>query len=47
MGGYDFQAVALDASSESAAFEGHYEGTLSRVETGYFETSEAIFERLS
>jgi hypothetical protein len=43
-GGYDFQAVALDASKDSAAFEKHYEGPLYGAKSGYFETTAGMFE---
>jgi hypothetical protein len=42
--GYDFQAVALDASNGGAAFERHYEDSLSRAKSGYFETSAGMYE---
>src|SRR5260221_2004965 len=43
-GGYDFQAVAFDASTLSAAFEKHYEDSLSKAATGYFETPAGEFD---
>jgi len=43
-GGYDFQAVALDASPVCAAFERHYEDALTEARTGYFETADGMFE---
>jgi hypothetical protein len=43
-GGYDFQAVALDASDVSAAFEKHFEEPLSGARSGYFETATGMFE---
>jgi len=43
-GGYDFQAVAFDASTLSAAFEKHYEDSLSKAATGYFETPAGVFD---
>ncbi len=42
-GGYDFQAVATDASVTNASFEKHYEEPLSIVESGYFETGDRMF----
>ncbi len=42
--GYDFQAVAWDASTIGAAFEEHFKELLTEVKSGYFETTAGMFE---
>lgn len=43
-GGYDFQAVAVDATTGNAVFDNHYRDSLIEAASGYFEISTGMYE---